>query len=497
MIHSHRSLLACRLGLVGLSAALAAVTPVWAGTQDETDLRHARALSNAFRGAARKLDPSVVNIRSIDTAPYNDEFGAGEGGGLPMPGMPDMPDEFRRFFPNMPGAPNQQRQGRMPPRVGEGTGVIIDAAGIIVTNNHVVRGADELKVLLHDGREVTGTIVGTDPATDLAVVQIEAADLAAASFGDSESLEVGDWVVAIGCPFGLDHSVTAGIISAKGRDGVGLAQFENYIQTDAAINPGNSGGPLADLEGNVIGINTAISSRTGGNDGIGFAIPSTMVKDVVAQLRDGGKVVRGYLGVQLQEMDAELAASYDVKPNDGVLVARVQPGTPAAAAGLQDGDIVVKIGKTPTPSASAFMRTIASEKPNSDVTLEIIREGEHLTKTATLVERTDARLAAGGAASPSQPAGELAQLGITVESADPEMLSSMHIDRGVVIASIKEGSPAAERGLEAGDVITKVNGRDVSDPDSMTAAVKAVADGRPLRLTVVRDGEQRFVIIRR
>ena len=346
-----------RAAMFGLALSLAATAPVLATSQDEADLKHARALSNAFRTAARKLDPSVVSIVSIDKAPYSAESGAGQGGQQ----MPEMPEEFRRFFPNMPGAPDapQQRGGRMPPRMGEGTGVIIDKAGVIVTNNHVISGADELKVMLHDGREVAATVIGTDRATDLAVIQVEATDLVAASFGDSESLEVGDWVVAIGCPFGLDHTVTAGIISAKGRDRVGLAQFENYIQTDAAINPGNSGGPLADLEGNVIGINTAISSRNGGNDGVGFAIPSAMVKEIVGQLRDGGRVVRGYLGVQLQEMDAETASSFDIKPNDGVLIARVQPDTPAQKAGLQDGDIVVKVDGKPTPE---FIRLHADHR---------------------------------------------------------------------------------------------------------------------------------------
>lgn len=483
-----------RAAMFGLALSFAATAPVLATSRDEADLKHARALSNAFRTAARKLDPSVVSIVSIDKAPYSAESGAGQGGQQ----MPEMPEEFRRFFPNMPGAPDapQQRGGRMPARMGEGTGVIIDKAGVIVTNNHVISGADELKVMLHDGREVAATVIGTDRDTDLAVIQVEATDLVAASFGDSESLEVGDWVVAIGCPFGLDHTVTAGIISAKGRDRVGLAQFENYIQTDAAINPGNSGGPLADLEGNVIGINTAISSRNGGNDGVGFAIPSAMVKDIVGQLRDGGRVVRGYLGVQLQEMDAETASSFDIKPSDGVLIARVQPDTPAQKAGLQDGDIVVKIDGKPTPSSSAFMRIIASRRPDAEVNLEIIREGERLTKQATLVERTEERLMVGAPAMP-QRGGELARLGLTVEEADADMLKSMNLEQGVVVASVKDDSQAAERGLQVGDVITKVNGRSVTDADSMREAVSAVPAERPLRLTVVREGVQRFVILRR
>ncbi|MBM4052882.1 MAG: PDZ domain-containing protein [Planctomycetes bacterium] len=486
--------LSSRTAMFGLALSLAATAPVLAATRDEADQKHARALSNAFRTAARKLDPSVVSIVSIDKPPYSADSNGGQGG----PQMPEIPEEFRRFFPNMPGMPNapQQRGGRMPPRMGEGTGVIVDKTGVIVTNNHVIRGADELKVVLHDGREVAATVIGADRDTDLAVIQVEATDLVAASFGDSESLEVGDWVVAIGCPFGLDHTVTAGIISAKGRDRVGLATFENYIQTDAAINPGNSGGPLADLEGNVIGINTAISSRNGGNDGVGFAIPSSMVKEIVGQLRDGGRVVRGYLGVQLQEMDAETASSFDIKPSDGVLIARVQPDTPAQKAGLQDGDIVVKIDGKPTPSTAAFMRIIASRRPDAEVNLEIIREGERMTKQATLIERTTERVNAGAPALP-QRSEELARLGLTVEQADADMLKSMNLEQGVVIASIKDDSPAAERGLQAGDVITKVNGRDVRDADSMRDAVSAVPEGRPLRLTVVRDGEQRFVILRR
>jgi len=246
----------------------------------------------------------------------------------------------------------------------------------------------------------------------------------------------------------------------------------------------------------VIGINTAISSRNGGNDGVGFAIPSAMVKEIVGQLRDGGRVVRGYLGVQLQEMDAETASSFDIKPSDGVLIARVQPDTPAQKAGLQDGDIVVKVDGKPTPSTAAFMRIIASRRPDAEVNLEIIREGERMTKQATLTERTEERLMAGAPAMP-QRGGGLARLGLTVEEADADLLKSMNLERGVVIASVKEDSPAAERGLQAGDVITKVNGREVQDAESMRDAVAAVPAERPLRLTVVRDGEQRFVILRR
>ena len=251
--------------------------------------------------------------------------------------------------------------------MGQGTGVVVSSDGLVLTNNHVVEGASSLRVVMHDGEEIEGTIVGTDPDTDLALVRVEKTDLTAAQFGDSDSALVGDWVVALGSPFGLQQTVTAGIISAIGRETVGLARFENYIQTDAAINPGNSGGPLVNLSGEVIGINTAISSAAGGNDGVGFAIPSRMVMRVVNDLAFDGTMERGWLGVNIQQLDEDLAATFNFPSRHGVLISGVVADTPAERAGLEVGDIITAIDGTRVATTATLARTIAQSSADADV----------------------------------------------------------------------------------------------------------------------------------
>lgn len=295
------------------------------------DLNHARSLSRAFREVARRASPSVVAITTISS------------------------------------------RGR-----GEGTGVILSKDGMIVTNHHVVAGGDEISVQLADGRELRAVRVGADRETDLAVIRVNATDLAAATFGDSNDIHTGDWVLAIGSPFGLEQTVTAGIISAKGRDGMGLSTFEEYIQTDAAINPGNSGGPLLDLDGKVIGINSGIASANGGSSGVGFAIPSHVVTRVVDALANGKAVQRGWLGVSMRPIRGN---------DDGVVIAAVGSDTPAQRAGLQSGDIVVSVDGDAAKSPAQFMRAIANHAPKTSIALEVMRDGQPIATTAMLEAR--------------------------------------------------------------------------------------------------------------
>lgn len=356
----------CRSGtafaLVGspllLVGAAFAAAPAGDGAGDRApnireELRHARNLSAAFRTVAKDLGPSVVCVNTIDRPPYD-----GQNNQMLAP-----------------------RGVQLPPREGKGSGVIVSSDGFILTNLHVVRGSDEVSIRLTDRREFQASLVGVDPDTDLAVLKVEASDLTPAQFGDSESIEIGDWVLALGNPFGLEQSVTAGIISAKGRSGMGLATYENFLQTDAAINPGNSGGPLVDLDGRVIGINTAITGPDGANHGIGFAIPASMAKRVVDELIEQGRVMRGWLGVSV----GPVIIGSKVQP--GASLAFVGPNTPASIAGLQRGDVILQLDEQTFDSPADFIKAIGERAPNSSVRVSFVRDGERMQAMAKLGER--------------------------------------------------------------------------------------------------------------
>ncbi|MBM4113222.1 MAG: trypsin-like serine protease [Phycisphaerae bacterium] len=317
------------------------------------ELRHARNLSAAFRSVAKELAPSVVSVNTVDRPPYD-----GQSGPIIMP-----------------------RGARLPDRQGKGSGVIVSGDGFILTNLHVVRGSDEIMIRLTDRRELPASLVGVDPDTDLAVLKVEASDLIAARFGDSESIEIGDWVLALGNPFGLEQSVTAGIISAKGRSGMGLATYENFLQTDAAINPGNSGGPLVDLDGRVVGINTAISGPDGANHGIGFAIPASMAQRVVDELIEQGRVLRGWLGVSV----GPVIDGSKLLP--GAALVFVGANTPASAAGLRRGDVILRLDDQALESPSDFIKSIGDRAPESTVRVTFLRNGESMHAMARLGER--------------------------------------------------------------------------------------------------------------
>ncbi|MEY4180079.1 MAG: hypothetical protein RLY70_3653 [Planctomycetota bacterium] len=456
-------------------------------------------LSQAFKLTAHAVRPSVVSISSVKKVRVlNPRLRQRPG----VPGMPGIPDELRRFFgddpfermlPQMPQTPEDFSQE------GLGSGVIVSADGLILTNNHVVAGADEVTVTTSDSRQLRAKIVGTDRATDVAVLKVDAKDLVAAPLGNSDSLEVGDWVMAIGSPLGFNQTVTAGIISAMGRQvGVTNGGYEDFLQTDAAINPGNSGGPLVNLKGEVIGINTAIASRSGGFSGIGFAIPVNMARSVMNQIRDNGKVTRGRIGAAIQDLTDDLAKSFGYNGREGALIDDVIPDSPAAKAGLKAGDIVTKYQGKPVKSSSQFRNAVAATPPNTKAEVEIFRDGKKQTLPVQVGLLTEDEMTR------SQPDGGDEEatadaLGLSVQPLTPELARQLGLKEtqtGVVIAGVEPGSIAARGGLKPGDAITSVGGQAVANLKEFreVMAKQKASDG--VRLQVVREGSNRFIFLR-
>ena len=483
-------ILAALAGLAAAPTLLAADTVTFTNveTRSTAGTGDAMMLSNAFRSVAETLRPSVVQIISIDHPPF-----AGGNGRNMRPDRNQIPEQFRDRGPDAPNAAPESNR-RQPDRMGQGTGVIATTDGLVITNNHVIAGADEVKILLHDGRETTAKVIGADAATDLAVLRIDASDLVAAKFGDSDESQVGDWVIALGSPFGLSQTVTAGIVSALGREGMGLATFENYIQTDAAINPGNSGGPLANIYGEVIGINTAISSANGGNDGIGFAIPSQMVQRIVNDLATDGTVERGWLGVNIQPLDEELAASFGHDARSGVLVAGVLEGTPAANAGLEPGDIILDINGQRTDTPAGLARRIADFSPDTAVSLEILRNGERRSRTAVLGVRP------GSEPNPEveeTPEPAAPRLGLELAPLDDAMSleAGLTSETGLFVKGVLADGPAAAAGIEPGDAILRINNVRANSLEAFEDALDGMDPAQTIRLLIERKGMTRFVLV--
>ena len=399
--------------------------------------------------------------------------------------------DFR--FETPPGTPHHRGGG-------SGSGVIVDTDGVILTNNHVVSGGGKVTVRLYDGREFEAADVLTDPKTDLAVVRISGASrLTAATLGDSDQIEVGDWVLALGQPFGLESTVTAGIISAKHR-GIGITARENFLQTDAAINPGNSGGPLVNLHGEVIGINTAISSRGGGNDGIGFAVPANMARWVTEQLRSDGVVRRAYLGVGIQPLTAQLAEQFQVEPRQGVVVTQVQPDTPAAAAGLQAGDVIVEFAGKPITAAGQLQLTVERAEIGTSHELVVVRDGERTTLTLRPQQQPTDQLADRSDESPRHGGSRLDRLGMQIDELEPTVARKLGLEdvAGVVITDVRNGSAAAEAGLASGTVITQINGTavaSVADVDELLADTNDDSNTKSVLLLVRTASGSRFVVV--
>jgi serine protease Do/serine protease DegQ len=412
-----------------------------------------------------KVLPGVVNISTtskvqVEQNPlFNDPF-------------------FRRFFdiPNMPM--EQERQSL-------GSGVIVDAdKGYILTNNHVIEHATQITVTLRDGRHVEAKLVGSDPETDIGVIRIKGEHLTAVKFGDSDSLRVGDFVVAIGSPFGLSQTVTSGIVSALGRSGLGIEGYENFIQTDASINPGNSGGALVDLDGMLVGINTAIVGPAGGNVGIGFAIPSNMARDVMEQLVEYGEVKRGQLGVGVQDITPELAKALNLSRTGGALVSQVRPGSPAAKAGLRSGDVVVAVDGKPVADAGSLRNTIGMLRIGTEVKLDILRDGKELSVSAVIAKPKQERVKA------SKLSGRLS--GAELGPIEPDHPLAGQVE-GVEVIGVERGSAAWTAGLRKGDIIVSVNREPVKDTDGFRAAVEGTRG--PLLLNVRRDDSALFIAI--
>jgi Do/DeqQ family serine protease len=430
-----------------------------------------RALEDAFVSVADRATPSVVNV-SVKLKP---EAGQEEGP------SPEMEERFREFFgPEL----FERFFRRRPPREdgrAAGSGVIVDPRGYILTNNHVVENASAIEVRLSDDRKFKATLVGRDPRTDLAVLKVESpAPLPVADLGDSDRLRVGQWAIAIGNPFGLDRTVTAGIISATGRTHVGVATYEAFIQTDASINPGNSGGPLLNLDGRVIGINTAIVSS---GQGIGFAIPITMARDIMTQLIARGRVVRGWLGVVIQDLTPELAAGFGVKEDAGVLVAEVMKDGPAAAAGLKAGDVITGFGGSAIKDVTDLQKRVAAVEPGRPSPIVVIRDHQPLALSVKVGEQpTDEALAAA-------ESGEDV-LGLTVEPLTPETARQNRLSarRGLLVTEVAPGSPGAEAGIKPGDAIVEVNRRPVADAAAFRQIAAALKPGESIPVYLQRGG---------
>jgi Do/DeqQ family serine protease len=421
-------------------------------------LTTARSLGQAFVEVAKKVQPSVVNVtteKTITMRPW-DRYGEDFFKGSP----------FEDFFKGFGITPREKgKEYRQKQRSG-GSGVIVDKEGYILTNNHVVEGAEKVKIRLNDGREFTATVKGQDSRTDLAVLQIKAKDLPVATLGDSDKLEVGEWAIAIGSPFGLEHTVTVGVISAKGRTGLGTGTYEDFIQTDASINPGNSGGPLINIDGEVVGINAMIIQP---GTGIGFAIPINMAKQILNDLIKQGKVVRPWLGISVQDLTPEMAEQFQVKEKEGVLVAQIHPGTGAEKAGLTSGDIIKALDDKAIKNVNELIKEIQKKKVGQKVKLSVIRDGKPTTIEVTL------------SAMPDKPEAMKEKefeekLGARVQEWTPQLAAryriSAEIKRGVVVISVEEGSPADDLGLQEGDVILEINRKKIETVKDFEKAIK-------------------------
>ena len=482
------------LTLSGLAAGSGAAPAPRSGDVVQTPPAQGRALlgqlSQAFESAAAQVNRSVVPIFSEQLPSAKDEGQGTEG----FSGNPFGDEFLRRFFGGqMPGNGGRQRSR------GLGSGVIVSADGYILTNNHVVDGADKVTVMLQDKKKCDAKVVGRDPQTDLAVIKIDARDLPAAALGNSDSVRVGEWVIAVGNPFELMHTVTAGIVSAKGRSSMQLADYEDFIQTDASINPGNSGVALADLDGKVVGINTAIvnPSGTAGNVGIGFAIPINMARDVMQKLIAHGEVTRGFLGLVPQDIDENLASALSLGSTNGALVADVTPSGPSGTAGVKSGDIILSFNGGPVRDAAGLRTMVADAVPGSSAKLSVLRDGKKLDIPVTLGKKPSTIAEAGTRDGRGiDKADDL--LGLSVEGLTPRLASELNTgdERGVVVNSVRPGGPADEAGVQQGDIIREVNRKPVASPKDFSGALSTVKKGDSLALLISRGGNSFFVGLR-
>jgi len=464
----------------------------------EGGIKNLRETGKAFASVARTVSPSVVYIRSEGAANGQHIHGFqspfGEGG-------PFNDELFKRFFGDqfqLPQTPQPEAPNNRHRAIGQGSGFVFESKegllsdkSYILTNNHVVKGADKIRVHLQDGRQFDGEVVGADPQSDVAVLMIKVGGLPALTLGSSSSLEVGEWVIAIGSPFGLSHSLTVGVVSATGRTSLGISDYEDFIQTDAAINPGNSGGPLVNLDGEVIGINTAIFSRSGGYMGIGFAIPIDLAGSIADQLMDNGEVVRGYLGIVIQDLTPELAKSFNLEKNHGILVAQVTEDSPAEKAGLKQGDVIISYQGKSVSKVGRFRNQVSLTTPGSKEQLTIIRDGERHDITITIGTLSKDQMVATATTQSTD------ELGLTVQTLTPQLAEqfSTKSGKGVVITQVKPGSIAASAGIQAGSIIVQVNRVPIRNAEDFKREVEKSSNEKRILFLIRKNNMQHFVVL--
>ncbi|HKB92308.1 MAG TPA: DegQ family serine endoprotease [Opitutaceae bacterium] len=494
------------------AGTILAAAGMWAGVAVAEDVVHPKVTvkvdeaplprsdireGGSFAPIVKRVSPSVVKVLVTERAKTVQ--------------APDMPQFFndpmlRQFFGDQfgnQGNQNGRRTQRQPAQEGLGSGVIVSSDGYVLTNNHVVHDADSIKVTLSDGRELPAKVVGTDPQADLAVVKVDAHDLPAITFADSDKIEVGDRVLAVGNPFGIGQTVTSGMISALGRATLGL-DYEDFIQTDAAINPGNSGGALIDTNGRLVGINTAILSRSGGFQGIGFAIPSNLARNVMEQLAAHGKVIRGFLGVSIQDVTPELAQEFKIDQHSGALIAEVTPNSPAAKAGLKSGDIITKIADKPVHDGRHLKLEVANLAPGTKVPAEVLRDGHTTKVTINIGDQPKNRAVASNdgdnnSSNRMSPADKDQGTLTGVEIADLDSQARREFDiparvRGALITNVDPASAAAEAGLQPGDVILEINRHSIKSADEAVKLTES-NDSKKTLLRVWSQRGSRYVVV--
>ncbi|WOJ93117.1 Do family serine endopeptidase [Congregibacter variabilis] len=458
-----------------------------------------RETGKAFAAVAQEVSPSVVLIRAESQgsaaapgdfqSPFGDQWPFGD-------------DLLRRFFGDqVPGLPQQPKPNvQRPPRViGQGSGFVFAVRdglfsdrSYILTNNHVVKNADKIRVTFQDGREFQARVTGRDPQSDVAVVEIDASGLPALEWGDSSLLQVGEWVVAIGNPFGLSHTLTVGVVSATGRTSVGINDYEDFIQTDAAINPGNSGGPLVNLDGEVVGVNTAIFSRSGGYMGVGFAIPSELARGIAMQLLEHGQVTRGYLGVVIQQLTPDLADSFDIPAGQGILVAQVSEDSPAKKAGLRLGDVIIELQGEAVSDVGRFRNLVALIPPGTTQTLTVLRDGKRKMLSVTFGKLSQE------VSDEETPARSAEKIGVVVQTLTPQLAELYNVEsgEGVVVTEVVSGSIAAMAGIRIGTVIMQVDRKTIKSAAEFQRAVQRSADDKHVLLLLREGAMQRYVALR-